>query len=375
MSNCGPAGFCDGNASCVGACGDMPICSSTQCRCNVGFIGDGHACSPARPRAVSELRAPTCFMARFITSVGAFTIEAHRDWSPYGVDRLYSLLRASYYDDTRIYRVVPGWVAQFGYSGVPLLQSVQTIIPDDPVVPNATGYPTSNRRGVLAFSAAYDSAMTHATNRTTELYINLANHPQLDALGFTPIAIVTSGLEQTVDAFYAGYGEMSDACGLHGFRPCLGPAEADILGQGDAYLDDHFPNLTRILSAAVMPTSCVTGGAGSSPEVEPEGQPPGQPPAMDGPAMIVLLLTFIFWVLLCALIGLLLRSDWLRVRICTSWCCRRFSSWCECLCDVNIKRGAAKGMAACVHGELQLGEASMTRTAASTTTSSTTSAA
>ena len=63
-------------------------------------------------------------------------------------------------------------------------------------------------RGVLAYSASYVASMQHATNRTTELYINLANHTQLDALGFTPIAYVSSGMDEVVDAFFAGYGEM-----------------------------------------------------------------------------------------------------------------------------------------------------------------------
>ena len=118
-----------------------------------------------------ELVAPACFVADVVTSVGKFRIEAQRGWSPQGVDRLYKTVRAGLYDDSRIYRVVPGWVAQFGYAGNPQVQRAQTIIPDDPVLPH-----TSNLRGVLAYSAAYEATMGHATNRTVELYINLADH-------------------------------------------------------------------------------------------------------------------------------------------------------------------------------------------------------
>jgi peptidyl-prolyl cis-trans isomerase A (cyclophilin A) len=200
-----------------------------------------------REEAVAALVAPGCFVARFETSAGDFTIEAHRSWAPLGVDRLYSLLRASYYDDTRVYRVVKGWVAQFGYSGSPRRQRAQSIISDD----RSTTAP-SNLRGVLAYSASYETSMQHATNRTTELYINLADHPQLDALGFTPVANVTRGMDTAVDAFYSGYGEMLDACTLHGFLPCDGPIEERILSEGNAYLDVDFPLLTRIYSATIV---------------------------------------------------------------------------------------------------------------------------
>ena len=100
---------------------------------------------------------------------------------------------------------------------------------------------------MMAFSAAYeDGANSHATNRTTELFINLADHLQLDALGFTPIARVVAGLNSTVRGFYSGYGEMRDACALHGFLPCDGPSEAEVLRRGNAYLDESFPLLTRV---------------------------------------------------------------------------------------------------------------------------------
>lgn len=157
------------------------------------------------------------------------------------------MITDGHYNDSRIYRVVPGWVAQFGYAGDPSRQRAQTIIADDPLPSLA-----QNLRGVLSFSASYSDAMDHATNRTTELYINLDDHLQLDALGFTPIAIVVRGGMSTVDAFYSGYGEMVDACALHGFEPCDGPSEARILDSGNAYLDSDFPQLTHIIGAAVI---------------------------------------------------------------------------------------------------------------------------
>jgi peptidyl-prolyl cis-trans isomerase A (cyclophilin A) len=246
---CGPAHTCGGNASCVAACGSAAQCSSVRCQCNPGFRGDGYVCHDLGHDAEDmHPAAPECFTAEYVTSAGNFTIEARRRWSPHGVNRLYSLLQAGYYDDTRIYRVVPGWVAQFGYSGDPMLQSAATIIPDEPVREG-----TSNLRGVISYSAAYEASQQHATNRTTELYINLADHAQLDALGFAPVARVVRGMA-AVESFFSGYGELSDACDLHGFTPCKGPSENRILNEGNAYLDIEFPLLTRIFSASVIGT-------------------------------------------------------------------------------------------------------------------------
>ena len=202
--------------------------------------------------ATPDEPAPAAFYAAFSTSVGTFHIRANRSWSPLGVDRLFGLLRRGHYDDTRIYRVVPGWVAQFGYSGDPSVQRAQTVIPDDPI-----GLAAHNRRGFLSYSASYTANMGHATNRTTELYVNYADHLQLDRLGFTPIAEVVGGGMAVVDAFHSGYGELRDACGLHGFRPCEGPVESRILAEGNAYLDADFPRLTRIVSAAVVSEEAV----------------------------------------------------------------------------------------------------------------------
>ena len=249
---------------------------------------------------VAALVAPGCFVARFATSAGNFTIEAHRGWAPVGVDRLYSLLRASFYDDTRVYRMVEGWVAQFGYSGSPRRQHAQSIIPDD----QSTSL--SNLRGMLAYSAAYEASMQHATNRTTELYVNLADHPQLDALGFTPIARVTSGMESVVDAFYSGYGEMMDACSLHGFLPCNGPVEARVLQEGNDYLDADFPLLTRIISAVVVLES---SGSDADARATPRPPPSPSPPPTDSGGTALLVGAIAAWLCSCWAISVWLRSE------------------------------------------------------------------
>jgi len=169
------------------------------------------------------------FQVQFDTSAGSFVMEAHRDWSPNGVDRFYTLVQSHYYDDTRVFRMLTGFVAQFGLSGDPAVTAMwsHATIPADPVVQH-------NQRGYVSYAmAAGDRG-----SRTTQLFINLVdNSAGLDSMGFAPIALVTSGMN-VVDAFYGGYMEM--------------PSQASIQTTGNSYLDSSFPMLTHITSARVI---------------------------------------------------------------------------------------------------------------------------
>src|SRR6266581_4323964 len=63
--------------------------------------------------------APATFRARFETGKGAFVIEVQREWAPLGADRFYNLVKSGYYDGTRFFRVIAGFMAQFGIHGDP----------------------------------------------------------------------------------------------------------------------------------------------------------------------------------------------------------------------------------------------------------------
>jgi len=174
--------------------------------------------------------APSTFQVQFDTTAGSFSVLAHRDWAPNGVDRFYELVQAHYYDDTRIFRVLTGFVAQFGLNGDPAVTAMYThaTIPADPVLGH-------NTRGTIS----YAMAGTDRGSRTTQLFVNLAdNSAGLDAMGFAPIAEVTSGMN-VVDMFYAGYMDM--------------PMQRNIQQTGNSYLDTTFPMLTHITSAHVLP--------------------------------------------------------------------------------------------------------------------------
>jgi peptidyl-prolyl cis-trans isomerase A (cyclophilin A) len=181
--------------------------------------------------------APDSFRVAFETSRGRFDVVAHRAWAPIGVDRFYDLLRRRYYDDARFFRVVSGFVAQFGLSGDPRVAEAwrMRVIPDEPVR-------ESNRRGRIAF------ARGARNTRTTQLFINLRDNARLDTLngfGFPAIAEIVSGME-VVDSLYAGYGDGPNRSGGRG------PVQDSIRARGTEYLAQLFPRLDLIRTARVV---------------------------------------------------------------------------------------------------------------------------
>lgn len=185
-----------------------------------------------RPEAFTAT-APYTFRVRFETTEGDFVVQADRDWAPLGVDRFYNLADAGFFDDSRIYRVVDGFVAQFGLNGDPYVnQAWKTeYLVDDPVT-------HSNTRGRVTF------AKGGRHSRTTEIFINLRDNPQLDDNGFAPIGEIVEGME-VVERLHAAYGD--------GPPRGEGPYQAMVEARGNAYLDAEFPALTRIERATIEP--------------------------------------------------------------------------------------------------------------------------
>lgn len=181
--------------------------------------------------------APAQFRVRVETTHGDFVIEAHRDWAPQGADRLYNLVEAGFFDNSRFFRVRPNYIAQFGIAGDPVIAGLwrNEAIADDPVR-------QSNTRGAVAF------AMTGPNTRTTQLYINLKDNPQLDSQGFAPVGRVVEGMD-VVEQLYGGYGEASGG-GMRGGK------QAPIFEGGDAFLDKQFPNLSKLVRASIDATDC-----------------------------------------------------------------------------------------------------------------------
>jgi peptidyl-prolyl cis-trans isomerase A (cyclophilin A) len=176
--------------------------------------------------------APEVFRVRFETSRGPFVVEAHRAWSPWGVDRFYYLVRHEFYDGTRFLRVLPGYIVQFGIHGDPTIAGSwkNRFFPDDTVRHQ------SNMRGRLSFA----SAGPHT--RTTQLFINLRNNPDLDQ-GYAPIGEIVEGMS-VVDSLYSGYGE--------GPPGGTGPDQSRIFADGNEYLDKNFPKLDYVKTARIV---------------------------------------------------------------------------------------------------------------------------
>jgi homoserine O-acetyltransferase len=176
--------------------------------------------------------APPVFQVKVATTLGAFTIEAHRDWAPKGVDRFYNLVRGGFYDDSRFFRVIHGDFAQFGIPGNPEIAAIwrSATIPDDAVA-------QSNTRGMAAY------AMTGPDARTTQIYIVTGDRSRQDKDGFAPFGKVVQGME-VVDKLYSGYGESAGG-GMRGGR------QGRMFEGGNAYLDQEFPKLDKLLSITV----------------------------------------------------------------------------------------------------------------------------
>ncbi|MGH7541324.1 MAG: peptidylprolyl isomerase, partial [Gemmatimonadota bacterium] len=183
--------------------------------------------APLDPRAPELNRtAPDSFDVRFETSEGMFVVRTHRAWAPNGVDRFYNLARSGVFEGARFFRVIEGFVAQFGIPADPRVAAAwrAATIPDDPVL-------ETNTRGRLTF------ATSGPNSRTTQLFINYGDNARLDAMGFAPIGEVVQGME-VVDRLYAGYGE--------GAPNGRGPSQARIQHSGNAYLEAGFPDLDAI---------------------------------------------------------------------------------------------------------------------------------
>jgi peptidyl-prolyl cis-trans isomerase A (cyclophilin A) len=186
-----------------------------------------------KPKTLN-LEASDVFRAKFATSKGDFVIEVHRDWAPHGADRFYNLVKAGYYNDTRFFRVVSGFMAQIGIHGKPELNAIwrEERIPDDPVV-------KSNLKGFVSFATAGPGT------RTTQFFINYSDgNSRLDAMGFAPFGQVTSGMD-VVEALNAEYGE--------GAPQGRGPNQGRIQNEGNAYLVRDFPRLDYVKEATILP--------------------------------------------------------------------------------------------------------------------------
>ncbi|MEQ1353928.1 MAG: peptidylprolyl isomerase [Candidatus Acidiferrum sp.] len=185
-----------------------------------------------RPSLLKD-KAPESYQVIFSTTKGDFTVTVTRAWAPKGADRFYNLVKHHFFDNASFFRVLTGFIAQFGLSAYPPVNAAwsKATITDDPVT-------QSNKKYYVTFATAGPNT------RTTQVFINLADNPRLDGMGFAAFAQVTDGMN-VVDTLYAGYGEGAPSGG--------GPDQGEIEKQGRSYLDKGWPKLDSIKSAKLVP--------------------------------------------------------------------------------------------------------------------------
>jgi peptidyl-prolyl cis-trans isomerase A (cyclophilin A) len=190
------------------------------------------ACSspaPIKKTSRQPTQAPAVYRVKFDTTKGPFIVEVHRDWAPRGADRFHELIEARFYDDLYFFRVIKGFVVQWGIHKDPAITAHWNTmaIPDDPVN-------ESNLRGTITFATGGPNT------RTTEPFINLADNKRLDTRGFAPFGKVVEGMD-VVDKLYAGYGD--------GPPKGEGVDQNKAEAQGNEYIEGRFPRLDRIVTA------------------------------------------------------------------------------------------------------------------------------
>ncbi len=170
--------------------------------------------------------APDVFKVKFECTNGEFIVECHKDWAPLGVERFYQLVREGFYNDAGFFRVVPGFVVQFGLAADPEVTAKwrTNTIKDDPVK-------ETNAPGTVTF------ATSGPNSRTTQIFINLGNNAGLDQQGFSPFGKVIEGMD-VVNGITSEYGQQ--------------PQQPMIVREGNSYLRKNFPNMDYIVTASLV---------------------------------------------------------------------------------------------------------------------------
>jgi peptidyl-prolyl cis-trans isomerase A (cyclophilin A) len=210
--------------------------------------------------ALLKEKAPDLYKVKFSTTRGDFVVTVTRSWAPLGADRFYNLIKHHFYDNASFFRVLPGFVAQFGISAYPAVNAVweHADIKDDPST-------HSNLRGYLTFATGGPNT------RTTQVFVNLFYNTRLDSMGFSAFGQVTEGMN-VVEMLYDVYGEGAPSGG--------GPDQDEIQKKGKAYLDKGWPKLDLIKAATIIfPEPSATPATGTKPATKPASGTTAKTPA------------------------------------------------------------------------------------------------
>jgi peptidyl-prolyl cis-trans isomerase A (cyclophilin A) len=178
--------------------------------------------------APAQAKAPAKYTVKFTTTKGSFDVAVQRAWAPRGADRFYDLVRARYFDGDRLFRVLPGFVVQWGFNPKPSVSQkwLNATIKDDPVK-------QTNAPGTITFANTGQPG-----SRAAQVFVNLGNNKQLDSLMFAPFGKVTRGMN-VLRKLYSAYGEQASS------------AQQQMAEQGEPFIKKSFPKLDVILRARI----------------------------------------------------------------------------------------------------------------------------
>ncbi|WP_339612479.1 peptidylprolyl isomerase [uncultured Rubinisphaera sp.] len=223
--------------------------SMTSCRQKPDDTPAPSPKAPANPESEdgSSTSVPVegSFQVKFETTKGDFVVEVYPEWAPIGAARFKELVESDFFDENRFFRLVPGFIVQWGIAGDPAVQAKWRSQPlqDEPMV-------GTNERGTITF------AKGGPNSRTTQLFINYGdNSGSLDPQGFPPFGKVIEGMD-VVDSLNSEYGERPD--------------QGQIQSRGNEYLKKSFPNLDYIKSAEIIQETKAPAEPVETPAAEPE---------------------------------------------------------------------------------------------------------
>jgi peptidyl-prolyl cis-trans isomerase A (cyclophilin A) len=205
-------------------------------------------------------KAPATFKAKFTTTKGDFVVEVTRASAPLGADRFYNLVKNGFYNNCVLFRVVPGFVVQFGINGDPKISAPwsHANIPDDPVT-------ESNKQGTLTYATAGPNT------RTTQVFVNLGDNSRLDAQGFAAFGQVNEGMD-VIAKFDSEYDDQPTN------------AQGQIEAHGNTFLKSTYPNLDSIKTAVIVPAAPVAKKPGAVTTKKPAAAASKKPAAIKTPA-------------------------------------------------------------------------------------------
>ena len=165
-------------------------------------------------------------------------LELRKDWAPIGVERFIGLVEDGFFTNSPLFRVVKGFLVQFGIAEKPSKthewRSKGTIPDDD----KSLAPPPPFKRGYLSFAGGGKDS------RGTELFIAYRDSTHLGKSPWeVPIGFVLHGMD-VVDSFFADYGD------IHPYGNA--PRQGRMYKEGNAYLKQEFPKLDYIKSCHIM---------------------------------------------------------------------------------------------------------------------------